>query len=79
MTGMGAQIIEPRNTPEYEIGRKIKLATIVHVVESILQLRAPQSQSDTLYMPLNDHLLPVVLEANRRFYQTHNDYSKALL
>jgi hypothetical protein len=43
MTGMGAQIIEPRNTPEYEIGRKIKLATIVHVVEAILQLRAPMS------------------------------------
>ncbi len=30
-------------------------------------------------MPLNDHLRLVVLEANRRYYQTHNDYSKALL
>jgi hypothetical protein len=79
MNGMGAQIIEPRNTPEYDIGRKIKLATIVQVVEAILQFRSPLSQSDTLYMPLNDHLLPVVLEANRRYYQTHNNFSKALI
>ncbi len=43
-------------------------------------MRAPlASNNDTLYKPLNEHLLPVALEANRRYFQTHHDYSKALL
>jgi hypothetical protein len=36
MSGMLTQIVEPKHSPEFDIARRIKLATIVHVVESIL-------------------------------------------